>query len=75
MFIRGRSISDGIRTIDDTLECAKRNTGPRILEAIDLIPVIELSCQRFAKVWKVLYATDPDLLFNYIAAYKHWFRR
>ena len=34
-FIKGRSIFDAIRTIDDTLEYAKRNNRPGILVAID----------------------------------------
>ena len=46
-FIKGRSIFDAIRTIDDILEYAKRNNRPGILVAIDFEKAFDSLNQTF----------------------------
>ena len=70
-FIKGRSIFDAIRTIDDILEYAKRNNRPGILVAIDFEKAFDSLDQTF--LVKVLqkfnfgtyfFAMDSDILYR-----------
>ena len=46
-FVKGRSIFDPVRTIDDILEYAKRNNRPGILVAIDFEKAFDSLNQTF----------------------------
>ena len=65
-FIKGRSIFDAIRTIDDILEYAKRNNRPGILVAIDFEKAFDSFNQTF--LVKVLQK------FNFGTYFLQWIR-
>ena len=65
-FIKGRSIFDAIRTIDDILEYAKRNNRPGILVAIDFEKALDSLNQTF--LVKVLQK------FNFGTYFLQWIR-
>ena len=65
-FIKGRSIFDAVRTIDDILEFAKRNNKPGILVAIDFEKAFDSLNQTF--LVKVLQK------FNFGTYFLQWIR-
>ena len=65
-FIKGRSIFDAIRTIDDTLEYAKRNNRPGILVAIDFEKAFDSLNRKF--LFKILHK------FNFGTYFRQWIK-
>ena len=65
-FIKGRSIFDAIRTIDDTLEYAKRNNRPGILVAIDFEKAFDSLNRKF--LFQILHK------FNFGTYFRQWIK-
>lgn len=71
-FVKGRSVFDAVRTIDDILEFAEVANRSGILVAIDFEKAFDFKSQfsfksvRKIQFWAVFHAVDKNFLYGYI---------